>query len=455
MLQLWPFQDQMIQEVGDAWRQGYRDICLQSPTGSGKTFMGGELIRRIHAQGRRTLVLVHTEELMKQFLETLYLAGVGLDFGTIKSGHPTIQERPHDIASVQTLARPARLAKLTKSYDMILTDEAHHAAADSYQRIYRHFPHAHRLGLSATPARLDNKPLLGTFDYLVLGPEPAWLIEHGYLSTYRRLKVQGTFDPDDHQIADISRIIQAYAHGLKTIVFASNRGEARHITDKCLQDGLKAAYIDGDTKPGLRADILATLEFGDLQIVVNVDLISEGFDCPNVKCIILNRPTNSIVVHLQQIGRALRKIPGDDTPAVILDVAGNTDDDRLGLPDDRFVWSLQDGVRHIRNRKDDVPRQRPREREEHNGPFEDVPLTMIEVGGSQRTIRPADTKGAKHNLNDVRKALKVCKTLDQCKELAHALGYAEGWAIRQWDFKVNYGTRKRRTYYGSKQARSL
>ena len=435
-MELYPFQQRLLGDVGAAWRQGYRDICLQLATAGGKTCIAGEMIRRILAQNRRTLVLVHRDELLKQFTDTLHLVGMSLDVGQVRAGSPIFSALPIQIASVQTLVRRLKTLPATL-FDIIITDEAHHAAAETYQKVYRHFDQAHRLGLTATPARLDNKPLSGTFDYLVLGPDTRWLIDNGYLSEYKAMRISKKFELGEDTIADVRQVIQEYVGTRKTIVFAASRAEAQHITRNCQQAGMSCEYLDGETPMVRRRQILDRLHHGNLQIVVNVDLISEGFDCPGVKCIILNRPTESITVHLQQIGRGLRRTD-DGEPTLILDLIGNLK--RLGKPDDKYLWSLLDGVSLERTEKkpDDEPKALgpfP------VGPFTDVPVTLVHVGGSPMEIRPGET--GTHKMEDVRKAVRKCKTKADLQDLARSLGYSKKWAERQWGFKTNYAGRFR------------
>ena len=442
-MELYPFQQRLLGDIGAAWRQGYRDICLQLATGAGKTVIAGEMIRRILAQNRRILVLVHRDELLKQFTDTLHTLGMGLDVGRIRAGSAIFSALPIQIASVQTLVR--RLKTLPKTlFDITITDEAHHAAAEVYQKIYRHYDKAHRLGLTATPARLDNKPLKGTFDHLVLGPETRWLIDNEYLSEYKAMRISKKFELGEDTIADVRQVIQEYVGDRKTIVFAASRAEAQHITRNCQEAGMSCEYLDGETPMGRRRQVLDRLHHGNLQIVVNVDLISEGFDCPNVKCIILNRPTESITVHLQQIGRGLRRT-ADGDPTLIIDLVGNLK--RLGKPDDKYLWSLSDGVSLEREEKkpEDEPEQKPMG-PFPVGPFTDVPVTLVHVAGTPMEIRPGET--GTHKMEDVRKAVRICKTKEDLQDLGRSLGYSKKWANRQWEFKSNYAGRLHRSGKG-------
>lgn len=425
----------MLGEVSAAWRKGYRDICLQLATGGGKTVIAGEMIRRIHAQNQKTLILVHRDYLLKQFTDTLHKAGIGLEVGVIRSGGgPVFSALPIQVASVQTLVR--RLNTLPPNlFDFIFTDEAHHAAADTYQKVYRYFIDAHRLGFTATPARLDNRPLKGTFDHLVLGPDPRWLIDNSYLADYDAFRPKTKVELGEDTIADVRQVIQQYVGGRKTIVFSASRAEAQHITQRCQEAGLSCEYLDGDTPSARRRQVLDRFDHGNLQIVVNVDLISEGLDCPSVKCIILNRPTESVTIHLQQIGRGLRRTD-DGERTLILDLVGNLTN--LGKPDDKYLWSLADGVSLERTEK-------KKEDEQKGmgsfpvGPFTDVPVTLVHIAGAPIEIRPGET--GKHSMEDVRKAVRKCKTKEELHDLARSLGYSKKWADRQWGFKQGYAGR--------------
>lgn len=425
-MKLYPYQQEQLKGLAKAWTDGHRNICLQGPTGSGKTVVAGEIIRRLSAHNKRVVVLVHREELATQFCRTLVEVGLGFKIGMIKSGQTIMSALPIQIASVQTLVR--RTNRIDPP-DIIITDEAHHAAANTYQKIYAKWPNARRLGLTATPARLDDKPLLGIFETLVLGPQTKDLIEQGYLSSYTLLRPKAKVKIDGDLIVDIPQLIHRYVDGRKTILFAASRDEGKWIERRCLDTGLNAAYIDGETNKNIRRQILGRLDKGNLQVLVNVDLISEGFDCPSVEAIILNRPTDSITVHLQQVGRVLRKSERD---AVIIDVYGNTA--RLGEPDDVYIWSLQEGVKCERKEKEKEQKKKEVEERKAQEHYTEVQIKMVEVASKQITIRPGTT--GMYARDDVNRAVRKCQTFEDILGLAKELGYSAGWARKRWQLKT-------------------
>jgi len=267
------------------------------------------------------------------------------------------------IASVQTLVR--RLDTVPAP-DLVFVDEAHHAVAGSWGRVLSAWPRAFIIGLTATPERLDGRGLGDVFERIITGPSTADLIRDGFLSPFRAFApgapdlsgvktALGEFDRDGIDEAmnrpsitgDIVSTYGRLAEGKRAIAFASSIEHSRNIVAAFNDAGVPAAHVDGGTPKGERREALAAFAAGSVRVLSNVDLFGEGFDLPAVEVVILARPTRSLSLHLQQIGRALRPAAGKDA-ALILDHAGNLA--RHGLPDEPRVWSLDAKARRGREK---------------------------------------------------------------------------------------------------------
>jgi superfamily II DNA or RNA helicase len=248
--------------------------------------------------------------------------------------------------------------------DLIVIDEAHRAASGSYQTIVYSLPWAKVLGLTATPWRLDGQPLGDTFSAMVVLGQQTELIAEGFLSaplTYgipqekaremlRGVKGNGEYSQKQLSAAmrkpslmgDIVEHWKKRADGQRTIVFAVNHEHARALTQRFADAGIKVAYLNTEilAHAERREALLRALKNDDIQVLVNVDALSEGFDCPSVKCIVLARPTKSLTRFLQQCGRGSRPFKG--RRVVVLDHAGNCR--RFGRPHEDREWSLVEGV---------------------------------------------------------------------------------------------------------------
>ena len=349
------YQQQAISDLRSAMQQGARAPLLCLPTGGGKTVILATIAAQAAARGRHVLILVHRRELIHQ--TSSKLAWVGLDHGIIAAGIPS-SDHAVQIASVQTLAR--RLSRLNWQPTLIIIDEAHHATAGQWARILDHWPDAYRLGVTATPCRLDGCGLRGTFDIMVLGPSVADLIFTGYLSPARiyappmvadlqGIRSRGGDYANDQAAAAMDRPTvtgdaiahyQRLAAGQQAIAFCCNVAHAVSMCDAFKTAGIGAELLLGNTSD--REQVVADFAAHRIRVLVTVDVVSEGFDVPAASCAILLRPTQSLGLYLQQVGRVLRPAPGKEH-AVILDHVGNVT--RHGFPDDSRDWSLDDRMR--------------------------------------------------------------------------------------------------------------
>ena len=366
MFSLRPYQSQAVDQVREAFRAGRRRPLLVAPTGSGKTVIFSYVTANAAAKGNRTLVLVHRAELLNQTHAAL--SQLEVPHGLIAAGKTADHSHLTQVASVQTLIR--RLDHV-RPPDLIVIDEAHHATAGAWATVLARWPNARVLGVTATPQRLDGKGLGEVFDDLIRGPEVTKLIEGGYLckpvyyapktvSMEGVHKVAGDFNRaevaermDKPTITgDAVTHYRKYAEGQPCIVFCTGIKHAENVAAAFNASGYRFKVIDGTLAKEERAARVTALGSGQLHGLVSVDIVSEGFDLPCVAVAILLRPTASLSLHLQQIGRVLRPAPNKPR-AVILDHVGNCR--RHGLAEEVRDWSL-DGIKRRAKRgpQDDV-----------------------------------------------------------------------------------------------------
>lgn len=346
-----PYQEAAVQRVREALRT-YRRVLLVVPTGGGKTVVSAFMAGSATKKGNRVGFICHRRELIKQTARTY--GDVGIPFGIVSAGITGNPRQPVQICGVNTLAN--RLPSVG-NLNVLIWDEAHHTASASWSKIMDAFPDAVHIGLTATPERLDGKGLGKFFDTIVEGPSVEWLIENGFLAPYRMFApstpdLQGVRTvAGDYNRADVEEAVSkpqiigdAVSHYLKlapgkrNMVFCASVKHSLAVVEKFQAAGLRAAHIDGATDQNQRDRMIDDFAAGRIQVLSSVDLVSEGFDLPAIEVATLLRPTKSLSLYLQQVGRVLRTYPGK-TEAIILDHAGNSA--RHGLPDDPRDWSLE------------------------------------------------------------------------------------------------------------------
>ncbi len=308
-------------------------------------------------------MLVHRRELVFQAKEKFEAFGIGV--GLILAGQPPKPMAAVQIATVQTLwSRHVRGDRDLPHADLIFVDEAHHVRARTYRKILESYPEARIVGMTATPTRRDGRGLGNAFEEMIEGPQVEELIALGYLV---RTKVYAPSTPDlkgvriqagdyvEKQLA--ARIDTAALVGdvvehwhrlnprhLKTIVYATTVAHSIHICEEMVRAGIKAEHIDGQTPKDDRDATLKRLADGVIEVVVNCMVLTEGFDLPDVGCIVLARPTKSMGLYRQMVGRGLRPAPGKDH-CLVLDHAGATF--QHGFVEDPVCWTLEEDKKAI------------------------------------------------------------------------------------------------------------
>lgn len=358
-MKLYPYQKTVVTQIAKAFRK-HRRVLFTLPTGAGKTYVISHVTREFkRTTGKDVLILAHRRELVEQLATRLVEDGVPQpDLGIIMSRDSRENElAAFQVASIDTLIRREELGR----FGMVVVDEAHRAVANKFQKVMGRYPEAKILGATATPCRLDHIPMGDAFDELVVGERHQQLFEGKYLVRPRVFSKGEAIDMKDVKLAggdfeseslervvnrptlrgDIVEHFRAHAGARATIGFAVNRQHAKDLVETFNQAGIHSEVVDSGTTKKDREDILGRegrLAKGRTKVVWTVDIASEGLDRAFIKCIIMARPTRSLVVYMQQCGRGLR--PYGNTTPIILDHAGNAM--RFGLPQEPRMWSLDD-----------------------------------------------------------------------------------------------------------------
>lgn len=346
------YQDKGVQDIRAAFAFA-RAVLAVFPTGAGKTTIIAMIVLAALLLGKRIVIMAHREELITQIRDRLALFGIFA--AIIKAGHPEDPSNPVQVASVQSLA--GRMDRHTCP-DLLIVDEAHHALATTYQDIFNAWPAARVLGLTATPWRLDGRGLGEVFQALVVGPTVGELIAQGHLVRARVLgstrgldwsgvaSRAGDFDIaalekaversglDGDAVRDFARVFPVVG---TAVAFCVSVAHARRVAEAFSAAGIPAAVLTGSDKDAHRKRVLEDLGTGKVRVLCSVDVISEGFDLPAISAVILLRPTKSLSLFLQQVGRALRPAPGKEW-AWVFDHAGNSL--RHGHPESDRAWTL-------------------------------------------------------------------------------------------------------------------
>lgn len=434
-MELRPYQIDLVNAVRQSYIEGCRRPCIVLGCGGGKSVIVAEIARQTTAKGNRVLFLVHRRELCEQIERTFLAAGVNMALC--------------DVMMVQTATK--RLCKL-RAPTLIITDENHHCLASSYRRIYDFFPDARCIGVTATPIRLNGAGLGDVNDKLIIGVSTKYLIEHSYLAPYDyyapqlvdagKLHTKNgeymlsglTLEPAIY--GDVIRYYRKLADGKQAICYCSTLSHSREMTSRFLDAGIPAAHIDGTTPAAERAATVEQFRNGTVQILCNVDLISEGFDVPDCTAAILLRPTKSLTLYIQQSMRCMRYKSGKR--AIIIDHVGNCN--RFGLPDDDRVWDLN--AKPQRKKADEIKiKPCPHCFRVYDSALKVCPFCKWDPriydedhsgGGRQRPaeIRDAALQKVSRVVMDYR-GPEDCHTISELQAYAKNMHYKPGWVYYQ------------------------
>ena len=345
------YQQTIIKNCRDAFKNGYKKLCCVLPCGAGKTAIFCYLahLNTIKKPSNRVLILLHRKELLKQTIEAFKSFQINTDH--------------INIAMIQSFKNTLKTG--VKPYSLIIIDECHHATSNSFKAVLSAYSKTALIGFTATPARLDGKPLGAIFDRLIVGVDYAYLIKNKYLVDYdyfspdlnfdfSKWKLRsGDFDTADNAYhldkkaiyGDISKYLDL---SKKTIIYSPTVDYSKKLEaqiNEFFNKSPVAKEFNGTTPPNERDQIINDFRSGKIKILINVDLIGEGFDVPSCDCVFLLRATQSLTIYIQQAGRALRADPNNPTKrASIYDFVGNIY--RFGFPDAPRVWSLSAPIKN-------------------------------------------------------------------------------------------------------------
>lgn len=372
-----PHQIEAKAKIFDAWSK-YDSVMLQMPTGTGKTYLFTSLINdiintyKLAHKDVKILIVVHRTELLDQISATLNKFGIA--HGFIQGAREQYLWKRVQVGSIMSLLTDKNYYNVCRQkFDYIIVDEAHHSLADTYIRLFGLFPNAKKLGVTATPWRLNHESFLSLYQYLIVSPQISWFINNNLLSDFDYVSIKQ--DSEVQRLVDKSEVVSTgdfsnvdldntfnnqrirsklyesylqFANGRKGIVYAINKCHAAKIAELYSSHGVKAMAIDCDTPRDVRQEMITAFKNGEISVLVNVDIFTEGFDCPDVNFIQLARPTKSLSLYLQQVGRGLRIVEGKEK-TIILDNVGLYN--YFGLPDANRKWQYHfeghEDVEHI------------------------------------------------------------------------------------------------------------
>lgn len=369
-MNLRPYQSAAVQRIRQSIMAGNRRILCVAPTGSGKTIIGSHILNATSANYKHGIFVAHRREIINQTSDKL--ERFGTPHGILMAGHRRSALSRVHVCSVQTFhSRVTNGDHQAPPADVVIFDEAHRSIASTYRRLAEHYPDAIILGLTATPVRGDGRGLGSFYQDMIEVASVADLMQMGFLvrpTVYAPMlpdlsgvKIRrGDYAENDLQqamdktelVGNIVRDWKLYADGRPTVVFATGVKHSLHVMEQFREAGVSVAHIDGQTDKSERDEILARMQAGEIQVVTNCMVLTEGWDMPKVSCCILARPTKSYGMYLQMAGRILRPDPeSGKTDAVIIDHAGAVYGH--GFVEEAGDWSLDPdtGIKERRDQK--------------------------------------------------------------------------------------------------------
>lgn len=374
-----PYQQSAKEGIFAAWDE-CDNVMFQMPTGTGKTRLFTSIISDIKAWGILTqnnpkiLIIAHRVELIEQISENLDRYKV--NHGIIAGGKERNLRPLVQVASIQTIThRTNRDVASSLGVDFIIIDEAHHSTANSYKKLWELYPEAKKLGVTATPWRMNHLGFTSVYDRLIVSKSIKEFINEGWLAPYCYYSIKDNsrvrhdisgideFDVEgDYKVSALERVmdnvsiranlLDSYmklAKGKKGIIYSVSRKHSDHICEEFKQAGISIVRIDSETPREERRTYVQRFKNGQIDIIVNVDIFSEGFDCPDIEFIQLARPTKSLVKYLQQVGRGLRPTASKEK-CIILDNVGSHIE--FDLPNADRDWNVEfEGVSTPRKKR--------------------------------------------------------------------------------------------------------
>lgn len=448
MLVLRPYQEELIVGARQHFRAGRKRVLLQLATGGGKTAICARMLHNAASRNKRVWFCVHRRELVKQVSAALTKEGV--EHGLVTSDGRMNLDAPAQVCSIPTLIN--RLDRLPPP-DLIGWDECHHIAAGSWAKIMERFKDAYHIGLSATPQRLDGLGLANYFDAMVCGPSVKWLIDKEFLSRYELYKPDsidraslrkraGEFVAADAERATQAIVGNAVSHyrrhidGAKALLFAVSVKKSKEVASAFNDAGIPAMHIDSDTHDEIRDGVLEDFQAGKIKVITNVNLFSEGFDCPSLDAVIDIAPTMSMAMYRQRVGRMLRPWTGKDR-GYYLDCVNNWT--VHGRPDDDIEWELTTGTAAKKKPAVAAPRvcqycftQTPAGRPKCRlcrRPFPISPRSVEEIEG-ELTKADLEIRAQNEARRDGRMEQGMARDLESLIRLGkmRGMGNPEGWA---------------------------
>ena len=408
-------------KIFDAWDK-YDSVMLQMPTGTGKTYLFTSIVNDLLAAYKEAhrdihiLVVAHRMELLDQISATL--SRFGIAHGFIQGAREQHLWKRVQVASIMSLLTERNYYNtLRLKFDYIIVDEAHHSLADTYIKLFELFPEAKKLGVTATPWRLNHESFLSLYQTLIVSPQISWFISNNLLADFDYVSIKPDSDiqrlVDRSEVADTGDFVNAdldntfnnqrirskvyesykrFADGRKGIIYAINKLHASKIAELYSSHGINAVAIDCDTPKDERKELISKFKTGEITVLVNVEIFTEGFDCPDVSFIQLARPTKSLALYLQQVGRGLRMVEGKEK-TIIIDNVGLYN--YFGLPDANRKWQYHfqghDDVEHSSSRKKETLALRDEEYEfDESRLAEDDEEMMIVRGASDEILKTSN-----------------------------------------------------------------
>lgn len=359
-----PYQVEAKSKIYEAW-ETYDSVMFQMPTGTGKTYLFTSIVydllctyKYLHKE-ITILVVAHRTELLDQISSTLNRFNI--PHGFVQGQREQHLWKRVQVGSIMSLLTDKNYNNTVRQkFDFIIVDEAHHSVAETYAKLFHLFPKAKKLGLTATPWRLKHESFLKLYQTLVVSPQISWFIENKILADFDYISIKPDSEIQrlvNHSEIDFtgdfsnkdldntfnnqrirSKVYDSYerfAKGKKGIVYAINRLHAEKLAVLYSSHGVKAIPIDCETPKEERQETISKFKKGEVDVLVNVNIFTEGFDCPDVCFIQLARPTRSLATYIQQVGRGLRLVQDKDK-TVIIDNVGLYN--YFGLPDANREW---------------------------------------------------------------------------------------------------------------------